>query len=744
MLSFLSPLALFGLAVLAVPVVIHLFKPKRVRVVPFSSLRWLRESQQRLSKRVQWHQLLLFLLRAGTLALLVLAAARPLLARRGGGGAAHRVVVIDAGRAMGYEGARGINAMTRAKSVAVDLLSEAAAGDLSSVCIVGETARALGPLTPDPSVFLDALARLNAEAGERPVTEALRLVPLLQRGKPRPERIELFFLTANLDASWRQSEIRDFLNDTPVPARVTVLSMAESDLQNAWIASADHLQGLTPGTQVLRVRVQANDAQITRRTVRLSGVKGMPDAEQDVALEAGRTAWATFELPVHDAAGVRTGLLTLSPSDALPDDDRYWVDLAPRGRQTLLLIEAETTQVRELQPAFHLRTALATLAEAAPGRFRVNVRAPEALQERDVMQADWVLWIDPRPVADDALAALRRRVQAGAGLALFLGPTTDFAFCNQALFQTASAEDSLLPRRLGETVAAGQGQPRVRLAGVVWSHPLLSPFADPVYGDLARVNFNAYARMEATATGRDRVLAAFPDDTPAILEADVGAGRVLVLNTSANDAWSDFPRLRGFLPWVDGLLVHLGGAPHGRNLGVGDAATFVLADLHENRPVQLLAPDGRPVNISLEARAGRRIVQSAPLSQPGIHTLRYTSGTGEAIERPVIVQTGRMQSRLMPMDAEVLEAWWAPAPLSVVVPETASRLYAGGTLRNSLERVLLLLAVVLFFCETLLASHLCPRANPRITSASTIAKRGFFRDQAQAAAPPGATTGGAS
>jgi hypothetical protein len=365
------------------------------------------------------------------------------------------------------------------------------------------------------------------------------------------------------------------------------------------------------------------------------------------------------------------------------------------------------------------------------------------VQESDVLQADWVLWVDPRPVAEGVLAALQRRVMAGAGLALFLGPTTDFVFCNDALFKAPPADYSLLPRRVGETVAAGSGQPRVRLADVVWSHPLLSPFADPVYGDLARANFNAYARMEAAETGRDRVLAAFPDATPAILEADVGAGRVLVLNTSANDAWSDFPRLRGFLPWVDGLLVHLGGATHGRKLGVGDAAYLVLADLQEGRPVEFLAPDGRPINISLEARAGRRIVQSAPLSQPGIHTLRYTSDAGEGMELPVIVQAGRMQSRLMPMDAEILADWWAPASLEVVVPGSASRVLAGSTLRNSLELVLLLSAVILFFCETLLASHLCPRANPRITSASAIAKRGFFRDRTDPAATPGSSAGGA-
>ena len=53
MFGFLAPAALLGMALLAVPILLHLFKPKKVRRTPFSSLRWLRASQQRLSKRIQ-------------------------------------------------------------------------------------------------------------------------------------------------------------------------------------------------------------------------------------------------------------------------------------------------------------------------------------------------------------------------------------------------------------------------------------------------------------------------------------------------------------------------------------------------------------------------------------------------------------------------------------------------------------------------------------------------------------------
>src|SRR4051812_9966085 len=101
-MTFLAPAALFGLSLLALPVLVHLFRPRKMRQTPFSSLRWLRETQQRLSRRVQWHQWPLFLLRAGAVLLLVLALARPLLGLRGSDRPVDRLIILDLGGGMAY------------------------------------------------------------------------------------------------------------------------------------------------------------------------------------------------------------------------------------------------------------------------------------------------------------------------------------------------------------------------------------------------------------------------------------------------------------------------------------------------------------------------------------------------------------------------------------------------------------------------------------------------------------------
>src|SRR5882762_7082727 len=93
-MTYLAPLALFGVLLLILPIVVHLFKPRKMKQTPFSSLRWLKQAHQRLSRRIEWHQWLLFLMRAGVILFLVIALAKPLIGFWGDR-AVDRIVILD-------------------------------------------------------------------------------------------------------------------------------------------------------------------------------------------------------------------------------------------------------------------------------------------------------------------------------------------------------------------------------------------------------------------------------------------------------------------------------------------------------------------------------------------------------------------------------------------------------------------------------------------------------------------------
>src|SRR5947209_18069055 len=106
-MSFLTPFFLFGLAALAIPVLVHLIQRERKRVVEFPSLMFLRRIPYQSVRRRRIRHWFLLAMRAAALALLVAAFARPFvprgtLAATTAAGAREVVVLLDRSASMGW------------------------------------------------------------------------------------------------------------------------------------------------------------------------------------------------------------------------------------------------------------------------------------------------------------------------------------------------------------------------------------------------------------------------------------------------------------------------------------------------------------------------------------------------------------------------------------------------------------------------------------------------------------------
>ncbi|HLB36153.1 MAG TPA: BatA domain-containing protein [Gemmatimonadales bacterium] len=165
MIAFLQPLALLGLAVAALPAVLHLLTRRVPPTVTFPAVRYLAETERQESRRLKLRHLLLLLLRTAFLACVVLAAARP-VARVALGGAhapTALVLVVDNSASSG--------AVVEGRRVA-DLLAGRARQILQRV---------------DAS---DRLWLILADGLPRPVTQAEALA-LLDGLEPSPRRLDL-------------------------------------------------------------------------------------------------------------------------------------------------------------------------------------------------------------------------------------------------------------------------------------------------------------------------------------------------------------------------------------------------------------------------------------------------------------------------------------------------------------------------------------------------------------------------
>jgi len=444
-MTFLAPYALFGIALLALPILIHLLKPRKMRATPFSSLRWLRHTHQRLSRRIQWHQWLLFALRAGLIALLVLALARPLFSSREASRPTDRFVIVDLGRGMAYRTPGQPSPLEKAQELAAEFLRNPRPGDRTALVLAGARPRLIAPPVADASVHLPALRAARATEADSHLDAVLPLVRSLLRREEEGRDVELVFVTENRTHSWQQGAIQEFLRDVRRKMRVQVLDVGPGAARNGWISAARLLSAEGDEGQILRVELGCVGDGAQERRVRLRGVEGLAEESQAVTLHPGQSARLDFKLPQRENREGQVVEVLLEPNDALADDDRFFVNLDKSVALRVLLVRPETPG-RDGSPVdLYLRTALEALAAADRQVFDVVGRTSASVSSGDVERADLIVLAAVPELADGVVQELQKRVHSGAGLVVFLGDGIKTPFYNQGLFQPLQPTEGLLP-----------------------------------------------------------------------------------------------------------------------------------------------------------------------------------------------------------------------------------------------------------------------------------------------------------
>ena len=187
---------------------------------------------------------------------------------------------------------------------------------------------------------------------------------------------------------------------------------------------------------------------------------------------------------------------------------------------------------------------LARALDAAPRErpFTLRVVAPD-----DVMAFDAAGWETTDVVVVAGTEGLSRPGQAriaqfleeGGGLLLVAGPDVDPRLVSNLLGPSAEL-----------AIAASDEAAVRRLAVADPRHPIFRPFGDRAAA-LGQVRFTGAVRV--TLPDGD-LLASFDSGDPALIEYAAAPGRALIFASDLNDAWNDFPRRAGFVPFVHEMV----------------------------------------------------------------------------------------------------------------------------------------------------------------------------------------------
>jgi len=710
MIQFLAPAALFGLLLLAIPVIVHLFQPRRVRQTPFSSLRWLHLTQQRLARRIKWHQILLFMLRAGFLVLIVFALGRPLWVGTGSGEPVERIIVLDVSRSMGYRMTGGQSPMRRAIEFAAQLIQRDGPRTRTAVLLADNETTVLAPLDEDASACLPELERIRAGKSMTDLSSAMPIIEAMLTQRRSGAQVAIYFVTDQQQRAWQTSRIQSFAQRVEQPVKVHVVDVGVPSPVNAWIADAQLVTIGGRGRSAVRVTLDGCGETLTR-TLSLDGVGTNGPNTQQVTIEPGRPQVVQFALAdTLDALnqdGAAVARLALSPEDRLPGDDRRDMVLAFDGAVRVLLV---TENVDRSAP--HAVAALRVLA-ASRRRLSVVVRSSENLFPTDIRQADVVLLADVPELSAATVEALTQRVSEGAGAAIFVGPSVDIAAYNASMFQASNPAQGLLPAKLARIARPTQG-PYAPVANVDWASTLFAGLSDPMVGDAALANASHFMQFEGGPSATDRVLASTDDQSPLIVQRQLGLGRVLFFNVTANDAWWDMPRRTSFVPFMERMIDDLSSSVVPLQFESGRRVSLVLSDIATGDKVVVRSASGQELTPTLRQVGERTHLQLQRVDETGVYEV-IRERDSEILARFDVLPS-ISDSLLTRGDDQALTESFAPCSVELVTSESQRLALLSERSSANMAPLLLVLACLLLLGEMYLVHRLCPRVQPVIAT----------------------------
>ncbi|MCE9555675.1 MAG: BatA domain-containing protein [Planctomycetes bacterium] len=458
--------AVAGVLAASVPIILHLINRRRVKVIHWAAMDFLRESVQRSRRLMKLRDLLLMILRAAAFVLLGLALAQPYFASRSGKLAAHQplhaVLLMDNSLSMGYEQVGGTlldEAKRRAKGY-IDQLPEGSRISIVPLC-GNPTGYRLEPYASkdDAREALDAIALVDRSATSSDVASLAQ--EACQSGpKDMSQRLVLFGdqqagnWPAGAGAQWKQ-----------LP-ELQAVRIGPAVRENAWVAEfrpQDAVANVEAPT-LFRAVVQYT-GQEPRRNVEVAlTVDGKQVDSRTIDLTPGQRAPLDFEYTFKHQVEPGKPLdvpvsVTLTPDHLPADDARHWV-MPVVAALPVVFVDQLGSQERPREgivgETYLLRRLLAPITSRTQQQKQlIKVRhlaladvTPEKLADARMVIVAGIK--DPAGAVD----VLRQYVDQGGQLVLAAGGRFDPAAWNKAAWRDGEGilPLPLSPVPVGETL----------------------------------------------------------------------------------------------------------------------------------------------------------------------------------------------------------------------------------------------------------------------------------------------------
>ena len=622
------------MAVVAIPVLLHLLMRRKPVPHRFPALRFLQARSQVKKRRLKLQHLLLLLVRALALCMLVLALARPVLRGTGWivdqeGPVAVACVVDTAPRMLLRQENR--TRLDEVQDIASKLFEKLPPE--SKIAIV-DTGDGGVSFSPSAVVAANRIERLRAGASSvnlaTAMNDAVRLLESSDIG-----RRELYVFTDLSHGGWEQPVQADW--DTLHPSvNLVFIDVSATHPQDFMLESLElSAERLTVGSPL---NVSVTTRRVGPESARSVAVEFQDQeggfvrrGEKPVVWKDGEEQEVRFEINGLEP-GVHQGRVLIEGGDGLPADDsiEFTVDVGPPTR----VLAASPEPVGTTGLIFVEAVAPFPLVSAGRSKFTVTLDSFDHLENASWSDFRSIVLIDPPPLPPRTWEMLHEWISKGGGLVVWLGPSA-----GKPVDFSSTESESVLG---GQIKRVWRSPDRSNyFAPSSLDHPVLAAFRR-VGDSVPWQDFPVFRHWEFQPTSENDdvessaaiALASYRNGLPALFERILGKGRVVIVTTpvsqSADDpqAWNQLAT--GFEPWpfvmlANEILDHVVETPDSLNIKSGEVARLRL-QRHDLPTATVRTPLGDTFPVAIDQQQGAIAVSAT--RQPGNYRIRSGGKTG--------------------------------------------------------------------------------------------------------------------
>jgi hypothetical protein len=543
-MTFLNPLLLFGLVAAAVPIILHFLNLRKLRIIEFSTLFFLKELQQTKIRRLKLKQILLLIIRTLIIIFIVLAFARPamrssFLGTIGTNAHSTIIIILDDSFSMVRRDANG-ELFSQAKQSALSITNLIKEGDETYFIRLSDLPVAtIEPATHDIKLLRTYINESNISNITRPIDDAIRLSTKFLSLSNNANK-EIYIISDNQNTLYSHSNIKEQFSPGGISARVIIVPIGLAEIVNTAVDSVEIASTIFEINKPIVIRTSITNFNEHSMSNLLASVylNGKRVAQKNLSLDRYGTVQTEFSV-LPKQSGFNSGYIQIEDDAVAQDNLRYFSFYIPEVLDVTFIADSEN-EIRLPQLAL-----ASTLSGNANRSVSTKFLSNNRLATTDFLRTEAIICTDLQTFSEAQLLRLKNFVADGGGLIIFPNEKTDIADYNKAiamLFNISPIENVIGSKNAPLNLTFGK---------IDYDHPLFKGMFENnenTANDRKIESPTIYKTVIFKPDATAKTIITLSDNSPFLIQYSIGSGKIFLFSVSPSLDWSDFPIKGIFAP----------------------------------------------------------------------------------------------------------------------------------------------------------------------------------------------------